>query len=359
MFKFPERINNLRKGIENKEFEAVFISNEYNRRYLSGFSGSSGFLLISQSEALLFTDFRYIEQASLEATGFKISIIENPKTWLIDQINKLDLKSIGFESDDVTVDFLDTLKNQFSDKKSKITLHPTKGITSKLREIKSEEEIQLLKKAIQISDKAFNSVSESISVGDSEEDIAWRFEKLVRELGGEAISFDTIVASGPNGARPHHKAGKSLIKEGDTIVFDCGARYQGYCSDLTRTVIVGSPDKFTKKIYETVLAAQETAFALLESGISGSDCDSLSRNIINESGYSKNFGHSLGHGVGLEVHELPGVGPRSTNIISENMVFTIEPGIYIEGWGGVRIEDIVMLNKGKLEILSNAKKERY
>ena len=151
----------------------------------------------------------------------------------------------------------------------------------------------------------------------------------------------------------------NLIKEGDTIVFDCGARYQGYCSDLTRTVNVGSPDKFTIKIYETVLAAQETAFALLESGISGSDCDSLSRNIITESGYSKNFGHSLGHGVGLEVHELPGVGPRSTNIISENMVFTIEPGIYIEGWGGVRIEDIVMLNKGKLEILSNAKKERY
>ena len=356
MFKFPERINNLRKVIKNKEFEAIFISNEYNRRYLSGFSGSSGFLLISQNEALLFTDFRYIEQASLEATGFKISIIKNPKTWLIDQINKLDLKSIGFESDDVTVDFLETLKNQFSDKKSTITLHPTKGITSKLREIKSVEEIQLLKKAIQISDQAFNSVSETISVGDSEEDIAWRFEKLVRELGGEAISFDTIVASGPNGARPHHKAGKSLIKEGDTIVFDCGARYQGYCSDLTRTVIVGSPDKFTIKIYETVLAAQETAFALLESGISGSDCDSLSRNIINESGYSKNFGHSLGHGVGLEVHDLPGVGPSSTNIISENMVFTIEPGIYIEGWGGVRIEDIVMLNKGKLEILSNAKK---
>lgn len=359
MFKFPERITKLRKIIENKDFDALFISNEYNRRYLSGFTGSSGFLLISQNEALLFTDFRYIEQSSLEAPGFKISRIENPKTWLIDEINKLDIKSIGFESDNVTVDFLESLKLQFIDQKSKITLYPTKGITSKLREIKSEEEIQLLKKAIQISDTAFNSVSESITVGDSEEDIAWRFEKLVRELGGEAISFDTIVASGPNGARPHHKAGKSRIKEGDTIVFDCGARYQGYCSDLTRTVIIGNPDKFTTRIYETVLAAQETAFALLESGFSGSDCDSLSRNIINESGYSENFGHSLGHGVGLEVHELPVVGPRSTNIISEYMVFTIEPGIYIEGWGGVRIEDIVMLNKGKLEILSNAKKERY
>ena len=178
-------------------------------------------------------------------------------------------------------------------------------------------------------------------------------------MGGEAISFDTIVASGPNAARPHHKASETLIKKGETIVFDCGARYKGYCSDLTRTIILGTPDKFTRKIYEIVLAAQETAIALIESGMTGNDCDAISRSIINKAGYEENFGHSLGHGVGLEVHELPFLGNKSQNIIEDEMVFTIEPGIYIEGWGGVRIEDIVVMKNGKPKILSNATKIRY
>ena len=178
-------------------------------------------------------------------------------------------------------------------------------------------------------------------------------------MGGEAISFDTIVASGPNAARPHHKASENLIKKGETNVFDCGARYKGYCSDLTRTIILGTPDNFTRKIYEIVLAAQETAIALIESGMTGNDCDAISRSIINKAGYEENFGHSLGHGVGLEVHELPFLGNKSQNIIEDEMVFTIEPGIYIEGWGGVRIEDIIVMKNGKPKILSNATKIRY
>jgi len=359
MLKFPDRIKKLRELLDKNGYNSILISNDYNRRYLSGFTGSAGFLLITNNKSLLFTDFRYTEQASLQATGFEVIRIQNPTNWLSENIKTLDISSIAFESDDLTVNSLEKIKQEIKQSKLKISLESTVGLISNIREIKSNNELTILKKTIEISDQAFEAVSENIRPGISEQNIAWEFEKKVRELGGEAISFDTIVASGPNAARPHHKASENLIKKGETIVFDCGARYKGYCSDLTRTIILGTPDNFTRKIYEIVLAAQETAIALIESGMTGNDCDAISRSIINKAGYEENFGHSLGHGVGLEVHELPFLGNKSQNIIEDEMVFTIEPGIYIEGWGGVRIEDIVVMKNGKPKILSNATKIRY
>ena len=359
MFKFPDTINKLRKSISNSGFDGFLVTNDYNRRYISGFSGSAGYLLITKKDSVLITDFRYIEQASIEAPGFEIIRMNHHTKWFSDLVRQLNCKSIGFESDDLTVNSFTKIKEEILQGKLQITLEPTIDYIFNIRAIKSEHELNLLKKAIDISDKAFNNVYKNISPGSSEEQLAWLFEKSVRELGGEAISFDTIVASGSNAARPHHRAGSDLLKERETIVIDCGARFEGYCSDLTRTVIMGHPDKFTKNIYEIVLTAQETAIELIETGMTGEECDSLARNVIREAGYDKNFGHSLGHGVGLQVHELPTIGPKSTLKIEDSMVFTIEPGIYIEGWGGVRIEDIVVMENGKAKLLSNASKSRY
>jgi Xaa-Pro aminopeptidase len=178
----------------------------------------------------------------------------------------------------------------------------------------------------------------------------------MREAGAEAISFDIIVGAGPNGALPHHRAGETVIGDGEPVVIDMGATYDGYCSDLTRTIFIGEPDDEFRKVYDTVLRAQLEAEERVRPGMTGAETDAISREIISEAGYGDNFGHSLGHGVGLAVHESPGVGPRSQDPLENGMVFTVEPGIYVSGWGGVRIEDMVVLENGRARVLSSAHK---
>jgi Xaa-Pro aminopeptidase len=190
----------------------------------------------------------------------------------------------------------------------------------------------------------------------TEKEVAWRMEMAMREFGADGLSFDTIVASGPNGAMAHHMPSDRPIQAGEPIVIDMGAIADGYCSDITRTVVVGEPDETFNKIYDIVLGAQLTAINTVKAGMSGEDCDGLSRMVIAEAGYGDNFGHSLGHGVGLEVHESPRVGPNSPETLEPNMVFTVEPGIYLTGWGGVRIEDIVVLGDDGAKVLSKASK---
>ena len=204
--------------------------------------------------------------------------------------------------------------------------------------------------------QALDSVAATIEPGMTEEAIAWELEKAMRERGAEMISFDTIVGAGPNGALPHHRADETVIRDGDAVVIDMGAKYQGYCSDLTRTVIVGRADDKFKEVYDIVLRAQLAAEEQLEAGMTGQQVDSIARDIISEAGYGENFGHSLGHGVGLAVHEYPRVGPRADDVLEDGMVFTIEPGIYLSGWGGVRIEDIVVLENGRARVISKANK---
>ena len=197
---------------------------------------------------------------------------------------------------------------------------------------------------------------DSIQAGMTEKDVAWRMEVAMREFGADNLSFNTIVASGPNGAMPHHRADDTVIQAGVPIVIDMGAQVNGYCSDITRTVVVGEPDEMFHKIYNIVLGAQLTAINTVRPGLTGEECDALARDIIAEAGYGENFGHSLGHGVGLAVHENPRVGPIAENVLEPNMVFTIEPGIYLPGWGGVRIEDIVILGEEGATPLSKAGK---
>jgi Xaa-Pro aminopeptidase len=233
---------------------------------------------------------------------------------------------------------------------------PAPGLAENQRIIKDQEELSMLQLAIDAADKAMDQVCPAITPGMTEREVAWKMEMAMRNFGADTISFDTIVAAGPNGAMAHHQPSDYVIKQGDAIVIDMGAKVGGYCSDLSRSIAVGEPDETFKKIYDTVLGAQLTAINTVKVGMTGEETDNLSRNVIADAGYGDNFGHSLGHGVGLEIHENPRVGPRSPDVLELNTVFTVEPGIYLSGWGGIRIEDIVILREDGAVPLSKANK---
>lgn len=359
-FRHPNRIAGLRSAIGESDIDGMLISDPHNRRYLSGFIGTAGYLLITQSEAVLATDSRYTEQAGDQATGFEVSKIQGRLSdWFPELINGLGIKTLGFEADNLTVSALNLFEGALEESDANVGLEPKSGDTAKLRALKDESEVALLQKAIDIGDAAFEETASKLTPGMTEKEAAWEFEKAIRERGAECLSFDTIVATGPNAARPHHQTGDTPLKEGETIVFDCGATFEGYCSDLTRTVVLGEADEKIERIYNIVLEAQETAIEKVTSGITGGDADAIARKIIDDAGYAENFGHSLGHGLGLQVHEEPNVGPRGKTPLEDGMPFTIEPGIYLPGWGGVRIEDVVVLENGRARVLSHAKKMRF
>ena len=351
-----QRLDNLRAVIDEKGIDGLLISDGENRRYLSGFVGSAGYLFLTSDGAVLATDFRYIEQAAEQAPDFRVDRISGKLDWLPGLCAEFGVKKLGFEADDITVSQFERFKQAFSDKGSETSLESTAGLTLELRAIKDEHELELLSRAIQIGDETFDEVSAEIEPGMTEAEVAERIEQAVKSRGAESVSFESIVAAGPNAARPHHRAGDTVIREGQTIVIDMGARYEGYCSDLTRTIVLGDADDKARRVYDIVLSAQLAAIELVEAGMTGTDADMLARKVIQEAGYGDDFGHSLGHGVGLEVHENPGVGPTSKGELKDGMVFTIEPGIYLPGWGGVRIEDIVVLEHGKARVISKARK---
>ena len=359
MTAIADRIGKLRSRFEELKIDAILVTDDENRRYLSGFVGTAGYLFITQNGAVLATDSRYTEQAGDQAPDYRVDRITGRLEWLPALAAEFGVKRLGFEADNVTVHLLERFKaaNSESENGAKgFELVPTTGVPLGLRAFKDADELALLQRSIDIADHAFSAVAETIRVGDKEEEIAWRIEVAVREQGAESLSFPTIVGSGPNAALPHHRAGERKVREGEPIVIDMGARYRGYCSDLTRTVVVGEPDEQFKKVYDTVLAAQLTAIESVEAGMTGAEADNLARTVINEAGYGELFGHSLGHGIGLEVHEAPWVASRVEDKLEDGMTFTIEPGIYISGWGGVRIEDIVVLENGRARVLSHAPK---
>ena len=353
------KLQKLRQRIEEEELDAILISAPENRRYMSGFTGSAGWLLISRDDATLATDFRYVEQAGNQAPDFSIYRIQRGLGWFPEWTAEHGVKRIGFESQDVTVSvhnaFLKAIEE--AEDSNNPELVPTSGIVEKLRVFKDADELALLTEAIRIADEAIDEVAPRIEPGITEEAVAWELEKAMRERGAEMISFDTIVGAGANGALPHHRADETVIRQNDAIVIDMGAKYQGYCSDLTRTIFVGEPDDKFRKIYDIVLQAQLAAEEQVTAGMTGKEVDAIARDIIADAGHGDEFGHSLGHGVGLAVHEYPHVGPTAEDdVLEDGMVFTIEPGIYLPGWGGVRIEDIVVLENGKARVISKAKK---
>ncbi len=353
-----ERATRLAAQLPEKELDAMLISNPENRRYLSGFTGSAGYLLITPERSVLFTDSRYTEQAANQSPHFQVVQVKSGWDWLLDTLKETGVKRIGFESENITVAsynrVVDALKED--EALSGASLLATAGITEELRILKDAEELVQLQKAIDASDQAMTAVCPTIAAGMTEREVAWRMEMAMREFGADNISFDTIVAAGPNGAMAHHHPSDKVIQAGEPIVIDMGAQIGGYCSDITRTVVVGEPDEMFHRIYSIVLGAQLAAIHTVRPGMTGEECDAISRDIIAEAGYGDNFGHSLGHGVGLAVHEKPWVSSRGKDALQAGMVFTVEPGIYLTGWGGVRIEDIVILGEEGATPLSQAGK---
>jgi Xaa-Pro aminopeptidase len=358
-FRFPSRVQKLREHLAKVELDAIFVSNGENRRYISGFVSTAGYLLVTQNDAVVCTDFRYTEQAAQQALGWRIDRIGGKPEWLAKLVNEFAIKTLGFEADDMTVGTLERFKKALKENDLDPEWKATSGIGVDLRAYKDSGELELLQRAIDIGDQAFEETADLLEIGMTEKEAAWIFEKAVRERGAESISFETIVAIGPNAARPHHATSDSKLVEGQTIVFDCGSRYQGYCSDLTRTVVLGDADDEIKRVYDIVLTAQLAAIDMVKPGMTGEECDAIARKIITEAGHQNDFGHSLGHGLGLEVHENPGVGPNAKGKLGNGMPFTIEPGIYIPGWGGVRIEDVVVLENDKARVMSHATKMRF
>lgn len=356
----PDRLQKLRQKFADSEIDAIFISQAENRRYLSGFDGSAGYLLITEKNAVLATDFRYVEQAGNEAPDFEIlRITGNLSAWLPGLVSEANIGKLGFESEDVSYAFFQQITDTFKEKQVSLELMPISGIVEDLRAVKGPDEIECISRAAAITDAAFEYVEERISPGMTEKQVAWELEKCLREHGSQGLAFEIIVASGPRAALPHAKPTDRVIKEGDPLVIDMGGRYAGYAGDLTRTICVGNPDEKFQHVYQTVLDAQRAALAIIKEGMSGQQADTVARDIIEKAGHGKEFGHSLGHGVGLAAHELPRLGPGSDDILTEGMVFSVEPGIYIPGWGGVRIEDIVVMEHGKMRVLSHARKVKY
>ncbi len=355
--KVSNRLQKLRQKITEKEIDGFFVSQPENRYYLSGFDGSAGYLLITPQNAVLATDFRYTEQAKAQAPEYQIfQITGSTSGWFPRLISEAKLSRLGFEAAHITFALYRELSEILNKVQSNIKLVPTDGLVESLRAVKEPEEIQLISQAAEITDRAFEYIKNEIHPGMTEKEVAWEIERFMRENGSQTLPFDIIVASGPNSALPHAKPSQRQISPGEPVVIDIGARCGGYSSDLTRTICLGTPDNTFKKVYDTVLGAQLTAIAIIKEGMSGGEADSLARVVIEESGHGDAFGHGLGHGVGLAVHEQPRLGPNSTELLASGMVFSIEPGIYLIGWGGVRIEDLVVLENGKIRVLSKAQK---
>lgn len=333
----------------NLKLSALLITKPDNIFYLTGFRGSFGMVLVTQKKTFLITDFRYLIRAKKEVDTKKIEIVN-----LVDAqklINKY--KTIGFESGYVTVARFKRMKKVYP----KITWKAQDGLIEKMRIVKSDDEVKKMKKACQIGDKVLSLIKKELKVGITESTVEWRIRELIREHGGEGVSFDPIVAFGTHGSIPHHEVTNRKLKKGDAILLDFGVKYKGYCSDMTRMVYTSKPNAKQKLVYETVLEAQEKALKAVKAGVKISDLDKIARDHISDAGYGDKFGHSLGHGVGVEIHEEPSVSTNGNGRLVEGMAITIEPGIYLAGWGGVRIEDLVIVTKKGCKILTKSGKE--
>lgn len=351
-----DRIRKLREKIAEKEIDGILISQADNRYYLSGFHGSAGYLLITPEKQVLAVDFRYIEQAKRQASDYEIIRTAQLADWFPQLNADLNIKRLGFEAGDVTFSFYRQLTDTLQKAGSGLQLVPTDGLVDAFRMVKEPGEIELIQKAVNISDMAADYIMTTAHAGMTELELAWEIEKFMRENGSEAVPFDLIVAAGPNTALPHAQPSNRPVREGEPVLIDIGARCQNYTSDISRTFCLGKPDDKFRKIYDIVLGAQLAAIAIIEAGMTGEQADNIARTVISETGYGEMFGHSLGHGIGIATHEMPRLGMRSTDIMADGMVFSIEPGIYLPEWGGIRIEDTVVLEKGKVKVLSKAKK---
>lgn len=349
-----KRIDQLRKKLIKKEIEAFLVTKRENIRYLSNFTGTAGKLLITQKDSIFITDFRYLDQAAEQTEGF---VIEEISSDFVKGFAKLlkrkNIKNLGFESEDLNFKMYQKLKDNLNLDSFK----PLESLVENLRLIKDKTEIEKIKKAVEIADQGFDFLIDFIEPGKTEKEVALELEFFMKRKGGEANAFDFIVASGKRGALPHGVASDKKIETGDLVTIDFGTVYQGYHSDMTRTIAVGEPEAKLKNIYELVLSAQQKVISEIKAGMSCFEADKIARDFIAKAGYKDNFGHGLGHGLGLEIHEGPRVSYSSDCQLKAGMVVTDEPGIYISGLGGVRIEDDLVITENGCKVLNSAPKE--
>ncbi|AUJ26294.1 M24 family metallopeptidase [Virgibacillus dokdonensis] len=347
------KLTKLRQALEAKELDGILISSGINRRYMTGFTGTAGVALVSLTDARFITDFRYTNQANEQIADF--TVVEHKqglKEEIKHQLKSMGIKKLGFEQDHVTYSEYTTFKDTFE-----VELTPVNNMVESLRLFKTNDELGIMKKAAKIADDAFDHIQSYIKPGVREIDISNELEFFMRKQGATSSSFDIIVASGYRSALPHGVASDKKIQSGELVTMDYGALYQGYCSDITRTVAVGEINDQLHSIYHIVLEAQLRGVTAIKPGVTGKEADAATRDYIKENGYGEFFGHSTGHGLGMEVHEAPSLSFKSEKPLEKGMVVTVEPGIYIPEVGGCRIEDDVVLTETGNERLTLAPKE--
>jgi Xaa-Pro aminopeptidase len=329
--------------------EALLVSAAPNVRWLSGFTGE-GLLVLDADGPLLCTDSRYSVQASEEAPELDFVAESGHLGQAIERLEESGAERIGFEAPHLPY----ASYQKLAEKLDGAELAPLDDGLKRLRAIKDDAEVAAIRRAAQIADSAFADLRERIEPGISEREAAEQLRRLMVLGGAEKPSFEIIFAAGPNGAKPHARPGERAVAEGDLIVVDWGAVVDGYCSDCTRTVIVGEPDERQVEVWEAVRAAQQAAMDGLKPGMQGGEVDAIARGSLEEAGLAEHFGHGLGHGVGLQVHEQPSLGQKSEDELAPGMVVTIEPGVYIEGWGGVRLEELVLVTEDGIDPITAA-----
>ncbi len=348
-------INKLKKIIKNSN-TAIIISSPENRRYFTSFPSSDGYLVITESEAVFFTDSRYIEAAQKAENGYKSRLLTRVCVEISDYLKEEKIEKVLLEKERLTLADFERIKGALKG----IKCTPSSALEKKinaLRSVKNKEEIKSIKKAQKIAENAFSHILTFIKDGVTEKEIALELDFYMLSHGAEAVSFETIAVTGKKTSMPHGVPDDTIVQNGDFVTMDFGAVVNGYHSDMTRTVAVGEVSAEQRKVYEIVKEAQEKALKKLCCGVSCKDADKAARDVISAAGYGDYFGHGTGHGVGVEIHEGPNLSPRSESVLKVNNVVTVEPGIYIPGKFGVRIEDMARIKKNGSENLTNCPKE--
>jgi len=350
-----QRLEELKGVVADHDFDALHVSNLTNVRYLTGFKGTFGFLVVDHRDAHFITDGRYAEIAEGVVRGAKIHVLptNGQREFLVGLFRGLGYKYLGAEGT-MTVDDWDTLKDRVRPAGTRLIREA--GLVASLRRVKDESEIKIIRKAARIADQMMEAACEALRPGAKESEVDRVIRRTAEDLGATGVSFDPIVASGPNASRPHHRPSSRRLRQGDMVTLDLGAVVDGYCSDLTRNPVIGKVDARFEEIYAVCLEAQEAALKACIAGAKGAEVDGVAREIIATAGYGEYFNHGTGHGVGLEIHEAPRLSPTSSHTLLAGEIVTVEPGIYIPGYGGVRIEDLVLVTDGKPKVLSKSPK---
>ena len=361
------RVKKLRTSLTTNDIDTLLVLVEENRRYLSGFTGedtqfdeSAGALIINADRLVLATDSRYELQAETEAPLYDIVCYKKGlATELPGILSELKTERLGFESIRMTCREHQKISEELVKNDSGAVLVPVEDMVESLRIVKEEKEVNALRQALKIAEASFTDLLGYLEPGMTERELAWMMEQRMRESGAESLSFPTIVAAGANSALPHAIPGDRKIRTGEPLLFDWGARLNGYCSDISRTVVIGKPDMTFKKVFQIVLEAQKAAIEAIKPGMSSKAVDRVARKYIEDKGYGSKFGHGLGHGTGLAIHEAPRLSPIKDTVLASGMVSTIEPGIYLPEWGGIRLENMIVIREDGAEILNRLDPSHY